>query len=71
MSLTVTCTTCRIPDRPRQIVQWRESCRECAEDLIARHLKHFPDHRIELTGRVSDAPFSTPRQIQRLIGRAS
>lgn len=70
MSLTVTCRDCRIPDRPRLIVQWRQNCSDCARDLISRHLLEFPDHRVELTGSVSATPFGgAGRNTSRLFGR--
>jgi hypothetical protein len=57
MSLTVQCDTCKDPDFPRRVVQWRQgSCRDCAEDLVSRHLAEFPDHTVveehrQATGR--------------------
>lgn len=70
MSLTVTCTSCRDPEHPRRIVQFRQNCRDCADDLIARHKLEYPDHVMELTGRVSDTPLGdVPQRIERLFGR--
>lgn len=70
MSLTVTCTSCRDPEQPRRVVQWRQgNCSECADSCVARHLEEFPDHRVELSGSISDAPFAVPVRVERLFGR--
>lgn len=73
MSLTVTCQDCRNPNNPRLIVQWRQgNCSDCANECVARHLAEFPEHRVELSGSVSDTPFGvgdSAANIRRLFGR--
>lgn len=68
MSLTVSCDDCVHPTNSRQIVQWRQNCSDCADLCVANHLAEFPAHRVRISGFVSDAPFSTPKQISRLFG---
>lgn len=65
--LTVSCRDCVHPVNKRQIVQWRENCRECCDDLIARHLAEFPDHRLELSGRISSTPFGVSKSVRGLF----
>lgn len=71
MSLTVSCLTCRDPDRPRRIVSWAQNCRACADLCVANHLAEFPDHRVELTGFEASArtPFGAESNIRRLFGQ--
>jgi hypothetical protein len=67
VSLTVTCTSCRDPQNPRRIVSYPQNCRDCADDFVARHLAEFPDHTVEISGRISERPFDVPKSIRQLF----
>lgn len=69
MSLVVTCLTCIHPVNPRQIVQFRQNCRDCADLCVQSHLAEYPTHNLEITGFISDSPFGPSESIRRLFGR--
>jgi hypothetical protein len=68
VSLVVACYTCVHPRNSRQVVQWRQNCADCAQLCVDKHLAEFPDHRVELTGFVSETPFGAATEIRRLFG---
>jgi hypothetical protein len=71
MSITVTCLTCRDPEQPRKIIQWRQTCSDCCDEFVERHLAEHPDHHVEVSGSISTTPFGdAPKQIRQLFGRA-
>jgi hypothetical protein len=70
VSITVTCLTCRDPEQPRKIIQWRQTCQDCCDEFVERHLAEHPDHHIEVSGSISTTPFGdAPKQIRQLFGR--